>query len=281
MMKRSAINYTRTNRFKIALAAVTGLFMFLFLLFFQPFGVNNYRADEKITPLLIILLFIFGLIVSLTILALEFIVYPWLFSKSRPQKYVVWVGIEIWVVASTTFMFYNVMGEFHDFYIASYLKHLLEIGTILIISFSGTHFYFKYIQVIKEYENVVSIADNRSLLEDVVMLSGDYKNDQIAVALKNIVSIKSADNYASLNYLEENTIKKYLIRSTLTELEKKLGSDAIIRINRSAIVNLMHLESFKNHSGKLNLKLRATPERFQVSRSNRSKVIERLTKYAH
>src|SRR6056297_611338 len=104
--------------------------MFLFLLFFQPFGVNNYRADEKITPLLIIMLFVFGLIVSLTFLALEFIVKPRLFPKINPNTYMVWICIELWIVASATFMFYNILGEFHDFYIDSYLKHLLEMGSI-------------------------------------------------------------------------------------------------------------------------------------------------------
>lgn len=34
---------------------LTGFFVFLFLLFFQPFGVNNYNTQESLTPCLVAL----------------------------------------------------------------------------------------------------------------------------------------------------------------------------------------------------------------------------------
>ena len=279
MKNDSTTTYTETHKFKIALAATAGVFMFVFLLFFQPFGVNNYRPDEKITILLTAVLLIFSSIGVVTILLMEFVIYRWLFSKKRAKKYLVWTLVELVVTASATFMFYNIIGNFHDFYLGSYIKHILEVVSILVIPVVGTHFYFRYSKVANDYKNVLSISGNSLKGDDIILLSGAYKKDQIALSLENIRYIQSEDNYAGLNYLEDDLPKKHLIRTTLTDLEKKLGSNAIIRINRSFMVNLMHLETFKNDSGKLKLKLFNVPGTFEVSKSYHEKVVHQLAQY--
>ena len=271
MNNKRLVEYTDSRKFKITLATLSGLFIFLFLLFFQPFGVNNYRPDEKITPLLILALFIFASVVILVLLLSEFVIYHWLFPKRRPRHYMVWVILELWLTANATFMVYNVLGGFHDFSFPSYFKHLLEIGSILVISFIGIHFYFKHIQVKREFEEVLSVAQDTPIL-----LKGDYKNDEIALPLEHILFIKSEDNYASINYLENGTVNRYLIRLTLAKLEKKLTSNTILRINRSILINKTHLESFRNQSGSLKLKLYHIPEPFEVSKSRQSKLLLQL-----
>ena len=279
MKNDSTATYTETHKFKIALSVAAGVFTFVFLLFFQPFGVNNYRPDEKITMLLTSVLFIFSSIGAVTILLMEFVICRWLFSKKRPKNYLVWTLIVLVVTASATFMFYNIIGNFHDFHLASYIKHILEVGSVLIIPFVGTHFYFRYSKVVDDYTNVLSISGNSLKGDDIILLSGAYKNDQIALPLKSIQYIQSEDNYASLNYLEDNMPRKHLIRATLTGLEKKLGPNAIVRINRSFMVNLMHLETFKNDSGKLKVRLSNVPGTFEVSKSYREKVVHQLAQY--
>ncbi len=281
MKNDSTTTYRETHKFRITLAVTSGVFTFVFLLFFQPFGVNNYRPDEKITVLLTSVLFVFSSIATGTILLMEFVVYPWLFSKKQPKKYLVWIVMEFVVTASATFMFYNIIGNFHDFYLASYFKHILEIGSVLVIPFVGTHFYFRHSKVVHDYKNVLSISGNNLKREDIILLSGEYKNDQIALPLQSIQYIQSENNYASLHYLEDNMPRKYMIRATLTGLEKKLGCYTIIRINRSFMVNLMHLETFKNDSGKLKLKLSNVPKTFEVSKSYRVKVVQQLAQYTH
>jgi len=171
------------------------------------------------------------------------------------------------------------MGGFHDFYLHSYLKHILEIGVVLIFPFAGTIFYFKHTTVVRDYQEIVSVNNETPVLNEVVTLSGDYKKDQIGLPLNSIVFIQSEDNYASLHYLEEDRLKKYLIRSTLTNLEKKLNSDWIFRCNRAVMVNLYHLEFYKYESGTLVLSLKYTDQTFSVSKSRRSEIASALEKH--
>lgn len=263
---------TASKKYKITLAASSSIFAFLFLLFFQPFGINNYRPDEKISIILLLALFAMVLIIFLFILLCEFVIRPLLFKTDTPFKLIAWLVLEIMITCTGTFLVYNILGEFHDFIFSSYLKHILELGTVLVFPFAATLFYFKHTSVVKEYVNVLSMSKDSVSMQEIIPISGDYKNDQIALPLNAIVFFESEDNYVCLNYLEDLNIKKHLIRSTLSNLEQKLTSESFLRCSRSVIINLVHLESYKFDKKKLTLKLKSVPEPILVSSSRQNKI---------
>ena len=113
-------------------------------------------------------------------------------------------------------------------------------------------------------------------MQEIIPISGDYKNDQIALPLNAIVFFESEDNYVCLNYLEDVQLKKHLIRSTLSNLEQKLTAESFLRCSRSVIINLLHLESYKFYKKNLTLKLKSVPEPILVSKSNQAKILSFL-----
>jgi hypothetical protein len=267
---------TTSKKYKITLAALSSIFVFLFLLFFQPFGINNYRPDEKISIILILALLAMAAMIFLIILFSEFIIRPLIFKTNTPFKLVVWMFIEIIVTCTGTFLVYNVLGEFHDFIFSSYIKHILELGMVLVFPFAATLFHFKHTSVVKEYVDVLSMSKDSVSMQEIIPISGDYKNDQIALPLNAIVFFESEDNYVCLNYLEDLQLKKHLIRSTLSNLEQKLTADSFLRCSRSVIINLLHLESYKFYKKKLTLKLKSVPEPILVSKSHQAKILSFL-----
>ncbi len=266
------LGYTIPKKYKITLAAFSGIFVCLFLLFFQPFGINNYRSDEKISLILILVVFAIAAIIFLSILFNEFIIRPLLFKTATILHFVTWLIFEIIIAATCTFLLYNMLGGFHDFKISSYLRHILELGTVLAFPFATTLFYFKHTSILKAYYDVLSSSKDANTMQEIVLLSGDYKNDQIALPFNTIVFIESEDNYVRLNYLEDLKLKRYHIRATLSSMEQKLTPEFFMRCNRSVIANLMYLESFKNHQKKLSLKLKSVPEPILISKSNQNKI---------
>jgi len=272
MQKADSYNFTNNRKYKFVLAIVSSLFSFFFLLFFQPFGINNYRPDEKITLIFAVAIFVFAFLIFSGFLFCEFFLKSKLVTKKGIVSLALWLFFEIIFICSISFLFYNYSGNFHDFYWSSYVKHIFEMGSILILPMVGTLFYFKYSTVVKNYEQILSVSKENTKLDEIVLVSGEYKKDQIALNLNNIVFIQSEDNYASLNYIENNQIKRYLIRSTLTSLEKKLNSEYIVRCNRSTIVNLVHLESSKQVANKLTLILKGVTKVFEVSKPNQNKL---------
>lgn len=270
--------YTESKKYKITLATSCGLFSFAFLLFFQPFGVNNYRPDEKIGLILIIALLILSSLVFFSILACELFLRPITYKLSPQLPFVFWVMLELTFTCSVTFMVYNVLGEFHDFHLISYIKHLMEFSLVLIFPLVATLFYFKYNSVLKEYMEVQSLSKETDAMQEIILLSGDNKNDKIALKLSSLVLLESEDNYVNLNYLESDQLKKYLIRTTLSNLEQKLPAGFFHRCSRSVIANLQHLDSFKYHQKKLLLKLNAIQKPILVSKSHQEKILLFLEK---
>jgi len=274
MPTQGTFGYAKSKRYKIALASASSIFAFLFFLFFQPFGINNYRSDEKITLVFVAALLVFSMLIFLGIVFCEFILRPRINRESEPLPFLIWVVFEIVFICSLSFFIYNYAGNFHDFHWGSYGKHIFEMGSVLVFPILGTLFYFKHTAVIKDFEDILSVSKEKSKLDEIILLSGDYKKDQIALNLKSIVYIQSEDNYASLNYLENDQLKRYLIRSTLSKLDKKIHSEYMVRCNRSTIVNLFHLESSKQISNKLHLKLNGVSSSFEVSKSHQNKLVD-------
>lgn len=277
-MPHSVLLYTESKKYKLTLAALSCIFVYAFLLFFQPFGINNYRPDEKITLLLAFILLVLAVIIFVIILISEFLIRPLFFSTFPQLSILVWLLLEIFLISTTTFLLYNILGEFHDFYLSSYLKHILELGVVLAFPFAATIFYFKHSTILKEFHEVKSLSKDSDVMQEIVIISGDYKNDQIALPLNSIVFIESEDNYVSLNYLEDQQLKKYLIRSTLSSLEQKLTPEFFAKCNRSIIANLIHLESFIHHQKKLTLKLKSVSDSIKVSKSHQEKILSLLEK---
>ena len=114
MPAKGTFNYTTSKRYKIALASTSSIFAFLFFLFFQPFGINNYRSDEKITLVFVAALLVFSTLIFLGFAFCEFILRPKNGHKSEYLSFLTWLFFEILFICSVSFMTYNYAGNFHD-----------------------------------------------------------------------------------------------------------------------------------------------------------------------
>ena len=68
------------RRFSIILAVSSSLFIYFFLVIFQPFGVNNYRPHDNFSPELLLGILPVIPVFLISILLLEFYLRP-LFSR--------------------------------------------------------------------------------------------------------------------------------------------------------------------------------------------------------
>ena len=63
------------------------------------------------------------------------------------------------------------------------------------------------------------------------------------VDVNALIWIESDGNYIRLHMPE----RSYLLRETLTHIEKKLDGDQFVRINRSIIVNIDRIKELRSH----------------------------------
>ncbi len=116
-----------------------------------------------------------------------------------------------------------------------------------------------YFSKIKEYEEMG--------IEEEIDFISENKSDKLTLNFKNIISIKSADNYIEINYLEKGIMEKKLLRSTLKNIESQLANQKnFIRCHRTTIVNSLYIEKMTTTYNGSYLKMSYIEEKIPVSR---------------
>jgi len=276
---QNLLTYPNSRKFKLILAFLSSAFIYLFLIFFQPFGVNNHQLNENISwELAIGLIWIFP-VIFFTITINEFLLRPKLNLNQKNIFLIPWFTYFFISVGTSSFLLYNYLGSFHDFSFSSYVKHVFEISTVFIFPFFGTLFFYNFNKITKDYAETLSVSNNLSELNEIILIKGDYKKDQIALRLNSIIYIETLDNYLGIAFLENDQVKKHLVRSTLSKMEGLFNNELFIQCNRSTIINLTHLESIKKDSPGLILKLKCIENSIKVSKSKTSNVLGLIEKH--
>lgn len=94
------------------------------------------------------------------------------------------------------------------------------------------------------------------------------------VNIKDILYCNSEGSYTNI-FLANS--KKFTIAKNLKEISEKLPSNIFLRIHRSHIINIEHVEEFINGSSQT-VKLK-NGEEFQLSKSKKSDFLEKFIKF--
>jgi hypothetical protein len=244
-------------------AALIGLFIGLFLLVFQPFGLSDWQTPNKLFKLLG-----FGGI-TFIVTTFNFIIWPRLFPNQFSDTY--WtVGREILLVMANILL----IAIANRFYLESLVDEeksgvgwwgmILVTFVIGLFPVTGTVL-FNYIRQLKKYshaaaelplnspesdsQNYENNATNRLIdtAVPVLTLVADNEKDSITLSPADLLFIESSDNYSTVVYLKNNPTGqlqpvKPLLRSSLSRLEGQITSPHIVRCHRSYIVNLDRIE---------------------------------------
>ena len=237
-------------------AAIIGLFVGLFLLVFQPFGLSLWKTPEK--PLKILG---FGLVTFL-VTAFNFTVWRKLFPRQFADER--WnVGRQIMLITGNILLI--AIGN------RLYLEWLLNqegrteytswlgmiLGTFLLGLFPTTGaVVFNYIRKLKKYSQsavgfpmppptngteAISISLPRHA-ETPLTLVADNEKDTVTLDAAQLLYVESSDNYCTVVYQKNNQLVKPLLRSSLSRMEGQINRPRIVRCHRSYVVNLDRVE---------------------------------------
>ena len=274
-------------------AAVIGLFIGLFLLLFQPFGLNQWETNNK--PLKVLG---FGA-VTFAVTAFNFIVWSRLFPQRFDEK--IWtVGREILLVTSNILL----IAVANRFYLKALLGTSEASGlswmgmilvTFLISIFPVTGLVLlNYISQLKKYSHSAAelsihrpISDNLhsennanpepdELLSSPVMLVADNDKDKLVFSADELIYIESSDNYCTVVYLKNGQPTKPLLRSSLSRLEKQITQPHIVRCHRSYVVNLNRVERVSGNAQGYKLHLMDSQFQIPVARQYNETLVAEL-----
>ena len=245
--------------------------VFLFILFFQPFPLDLLDYNNR-------LLYVTGFgaitfLMSCIILIILPISIPKWFKisewESGPPAV---ISILLLVVTGTAFVFYiHYIGKVSlSLYIMFKVVLVCLMPVIILIILYKNKSQERVIDVLQDqnkyYLSRIREFDKAGTEDEFNILSGN-KSEKMVLKYSDIISIKSADNYIEINYLENAQLVKKLIRNTLKGIESQLVNQrSFIRCHRTSIVNIRYIEKLiKSYSG-YSLKLNCCEEKIPVSR---------------
>jgi len=274
------------NSFKLELGRllILSFGVFLFILFFQPFPLEMLEYENR-------LLFVTGFaviifLVAFIILILLPLMVPKLFKVSDweygPSLFVSMLYL---VLSSTAFAFYiRYVGRAE---LSFYIMFKVLLVNLLPLIFLIILYRYKYMReavgILKEqnreYRLKIKDFENNQDEEEIDILS-DNKSDKLNLKFRDIVFIKSADNYIEICFLEKGLVAKKMLRSTLKKIELQLANKRnFIRCHRTRIVNIKFIDKLIKSYGVHSLKLNCCDETIPVSRQYLMQVRIALTNF--
>ncbi len=243
---------------QLRLAAVIGLFVGVFLVLFQPFGLASWETPNKTLKVLG-----FGLI-TFVITAVNFMVWQQIFPRQFSDErwtvgreiLLVTINILLIALANRLYMTWLLQQE-HDSGIVSWLGIILVTFLLGLFPTAGAVM-FSYIRQLKKYSQSAAQFVHRSPAPQPsttlakprpvepanpqITLLADNEKDTLTLNAADLLWVESSDNYCTVVYRQGGKINRLLLRSSLSRLADQINQPRIVRCHRSYLVNLNRVE---------------------------------------
>ena len=221
-----------------------GVFIAGFLIIFQPFGASMWQNPNKNMYLLGygIITMAAGLVIRISLPSV-FKVYfkesTWTIAKEVQTTLLLLAFITLGNVFYTNFVF-DMSFRFRA--VMEMFASVLIIGMFPIAFGIAVNYIYK----LKKYSQpvvVVPTQNNQIQAEQstVIKFVADNEKDFLEINTADFLFIESSDNYATVYFLQNKSLQKQLIRSSLSRLETQVSDPNIARCHRSYVVNLVQV----------------------------------------
>lgn len=269
-------------RLRLITIVFHGCFVAFFLIAFKPFELYRTAGISNTNSLSYILGF--ALTVTLALLFSELLIWKiiniqvetWTFGKA------ILLGIwDMLLVTFAIFIYINYKSDFAQFtyqalaWITS-LAVLFSIIPVIITTVFLDNWWLKQnLSKAHAIQNKVEKAIFKPS-DDRLKLESENNREFLNIPSAQLLFIESVDNYVSIYHLENEQVKKQLLRSNLKKLESQLQEEYIVRCHRSFMVNLKNIKKVEGNSRGLQLFFNYHETPIPVSRRYVKSILEQL-----
>lgn len=273
MFSFASYPYPKSESFKeIFVSSLgAGVSMYLFLIIFQPFGTENFQHPYKF-----LLLFPYCVIFGTVFLMANLITF----------RFTHWnIGAELLKIIFILF-FGSILSYFYNSLFLSHVEldlgnyfymflYSLAVGIpISIIYILSRYIYLKNIHEKKAH--TISQHLPVSAPEQQNLLKISAQNTELMINEKDFLCAQSMENYCTFYFLENNSLKKTLIRISFSNVLQQIETDSVKKCHRSYIVNLRRVKYLKGNAQGYKLIIPEIDFEIPVSRSFIPSIIPQL-----
>lgn len=271
-------NWIQTVKPDMKIFLWVSLGIFLFILFFQPFTIDQFDFNNR-------LLVVAGLAaISFILMMVTRSIFPYReTSKTSPEQPssapVLLNSIILVALGSVAFAFYLRYVGLID------ITFFVMIKVIFICMVPPVS--LRLCDVFRELRNenqfLKSSNENKNTdsgneyLSQTIDFTSENSSENLILPAEDVVFIKSADNYVEVTYRDKDMPKTKLLRNTLKKIEVQLETyPDFIRCHRICIVNMHHVQNLESKNQSHWLKIKDYEEPIPVSRQYLLKIKERI-----
>lgn len=273
MFSFASYPYPKSESFKeIFVSSLgAGVSVYLFLIIFQPFGTENFQHPYKF-----LLLFPYCVIFGTVFLMANLITF----------RFTYWnIGAELLKIIFILF-FGSILSYFYNSLFLSHVEldlgnyfymflYSLAVGIpISIIYILSRYIYLKNIHEKKAH--TISQHLPVSAPEQQNLLKISAQNTELMINEKDFLCAQSMENYCTFYFLENNSLKKTLIRISFSNVLQQIETDSVKKCHRSYIVNLRRVKYLKGNAQGYKLIIPEIDFEIPVSRSFIPSIIPQL-----
>jgi len=259
-----------------------GLFVSLFLVIFQPFGTEDYVLEGRTW-----ILWGYGFVTSLVLISNMLLlpeIFPGVFNETKWNLFrgICFQLLHIIFISTGNILYsYFIVGtELNIITVLGFFLTTLSIGVFPVtISIFSVHHYLlkKYVESTEKInERIVSSENQRGETAEnskIVVITSETGKEKIEINLKDLLFIKSIDNYVEVYRTDNNKIDEILMRSTLIRIEKELKSyPFLFRCHRTYIINVNNIFKVTGNSQGYKLMFKGVDNLIPVSRDYSKKL---------
>jgi len=259
-----------------------GVFIGVFLVVFQPFGAYTWQS-----PLKIPVLAGYG---AVTFVVLWFNGYaltrlfPDFFREERwtVGREIILIGFHIVSIGVANYGYGGlVFGGFARgrFEVTHLVFMILATGLIGLFPATGITA-FKYLRHLSRYAQPPQPAPLTPIQQaddarQVIELVAENGKDRLTLPLADVFYLESADNYSEIVFAKAGTVKKELLRGSLSRFEAQVPPGVVVRCHRSYLVNLHRVRRVSGNAQGYKLHLEGLETPVPVARAY-SEVVKSL-----
>lgn len=254
--------YLFSKRNRILHLGITLVLSIFFIIVLQVFNLSK----EVIFPLWLSSLGLGGVIIlGVMIMAVsQLVILPQVKVRQFKLWHIIgWLWLEIIVITIIITLIYG--GKF-VWYLFEWYSTFKYTALILVLPYSFSLLIISLINV-KLKSKSITENDTVSNISDLITFSDERSHVKLSVKRSNVLYLEASDNYVSVYFFEEGSVKHELVRTTLKRSEHELSDKGLVRCHRSFIVNIENVEWLKKQGRGYKLKIHNINTPIPVSRS--------------
>ncbi|MCC5939286.1 MAG: LytTR family transcriptional regulator [Lunatimonas sp.] len=249
----------QNTREKVLLIGACAAFTILFINLYTPFNIDQWEPDQGFSQFL--RLSGFGVIGGVFLAFSQLLIQPLLVKgNTRIIHFVYWVLCEVTLLA---LLFHVLYGSGDSGFLREYIISFKYTFLGLLIPYTLA---LCFIWIFRKQEEEQNEPKSPVFSSSLIHFKDEYGNNRLALKLSSILFIEAADNYSTIHYADNGTVKKEILRNSLKGLSEQLRDLPIKRCHRSYLVNMQNVKMVKKTSGKVSLILECTTAVVPVSR---------------